>query len=153
MNKKTFTFLFITLSALLVGCFQQAKQPEEIADLLQIRFQDTSEISLRTPIIVWINNTSNYCIEFPLEGEIKAVYAQQKEKWVEIPNLVKKAGNQNLIIEPKGDLLSERMVVISPDISSLVLEEPTKFYALLAGYLCDDHNIQIQKEIPFTVLP
>lgn len=153
MNKKTFAFLFITLSALLVGCFQQTKQPEVIAASLEIRYQDTSEISFGTPINVWVKNTSNYCIEFPLKGEVKAVYAQQKEKWVEIPNLVKRAGNQNLVIKPKGDLFSERMVLISPDVSSLSIDGPTKFYALLAGYLCDDHNIQIQKEIPFTIVP
>jgi hypothetical protein len=147
--KKTPVVLF--LSVFLLGCSKQAIQPEVISESIKISYLDTGPIA-GNPVDALLTNTSEYCIKFNLQDDIK-VFAKQKEQWVEIPNLVEYLGDPTMILMPKGDLSSEGTVILGPDIDTLVINAPTDAYALLTGHLCDDDTIQIQKRIPFTINP
>jgi hypothetical protein len=153
MNKtKHLLIYFLTLPILLIGCGQKAKGPDQIAKSIEVIYDNSSEITLGTRISIWVKNTSAYCVEFPLSDGL-SLYAYEKDAWIEIPNLVEFIGKQTITLMPNDILLSENQVVLNPDISSLSMDKPTKFYALLTGYLCDDKTVEIKKEIPFTLIP
>ncbi len=151
-NAASFLIYFLVLSIFLLGCGQEAKDPNQIAKSIEIIYDNSPEIPLGVQINIWVKNHSTYCVEFPLDDGL-LLYAYEKDAWSEIPNSVEFIGKSTIILIPKDRLLSENRVYLHPDISSLSMDKPTKFYALLTGYLCDDHNIQIQKEIPFTLVP
>ena len=153
MNKtKRLLIYFLALSILLIGCGQKAKSPDQIAESIEVIYDNSSEIPLGTRISIWVKNTSAYCVEFPLADGL-SLYAYEKDVWIEIPNSVKFIGKQTITLIPNDIMSSEDQVALHPDISSLSMDKPTKFYALLTGYLCDDTTVKIQKEIPFTLIP
>lgn len=147
---RTLTSIF--LFVFLCSCSTSASQPKDIAASIEITYQPSSTIKRGSDLDVWLKNTTKYCLEFPAVDGMK-VYAQQKERWVEIPNLVTVIGNQIVKLKPAGDFWDANVFTISPDLASLNSNEPIKFRAVLTGYLCEDHTIVIEKEIPFTVTP
>jgi hypothetical protein len=141
----------VLLSVLLLSCSKQTIEPEVISESIKITYQDTGPIA-GNPVDALLTNTSKYCIKFDLLNGVK-LFAKQKEKWVEIPNLVEFIGTSTITLMPEGNLSSEASVIIGPDTTTLIITTPIDAYALLTGHLCDDETIQIQKKIPFTIDP
>jgi hypothetical protein len=147
---KSLLFYFIIFAVVLSGCGKP--DPKSISDSLEIIYDNTSEIPLGNRISIWIKNTSNYCVEFPLKDGTK-LYAQQNGTWVEVANNVEFIGSQVITLKPNDEMFSEDQLSIHPDVSNLDIRKPIKFRALLTGNLCEDKTMQIQKEIPFTLVP
>ena len=145
-------FLKLVVAILLSSCARQIEQPDAIAGSIEIVYVTSSEMTVGDQMEVSLQNKTKYCIQFPLVDGLN-IYAEQDGKWVESRNLVTILGDQNWVLRPKDELLSERSVYIQPDIAHLEIHAPTRFYALLQGYLCDDESVKVQKEIPFTMIP
>ena len=72
---------------------------------------------------------------------------------ITIDNLVDIVGSQDFILSAKGDIFSTRSVYLRPDVSNLTITDSTQFTAHFTGYLCDDKNIEINKDVIFTIPP
>lgn len=145
-------FFLTMVSVLLLGC--ATKNPETIAPEIQVAFPVSQEIS-KTSGTGWdleLTNESNYCVIFPLVSGLK-IYTEKGGSRIEVENLLNIIGDENLIVNPKGQIFSSRFVGILPDLSSITVTEPMQFFVSLSGYLCDDEYIKITKVIPFTVVP
>jgi hypothetical protein len=147
-----FNFLAVAILILLFGCVR--KDPEEIASKILISYPVSQEISKASGVGMDIEliNESDYCIVFPIVAGMK-IYTEQGGSHVEVENLLTIIGDQNLVINPQGEIFSKRFVGIVPDTSDIEISGPTQFFVSLSGYLCNNENIKIIKEIPFTVIP
>ncbi len=142
----------VVIIILLSGCLKQSDAPTMIANSIEITYSPSPEMKVGYQMEVLLKNTTKYCVQFPLVDGLE-IYANQNGAWVKVPNLVTILGDENLYLESKDKPLSRRSIDIQPDISSLEIQNPTSFRALLTGHLCDDESIKIEKEIPFTVVP
>jgi hypothetical protein len=153
MKTKVKLFMFILfLIGINLSCSNELSQPPDVATLIEITYQTGPEISPGGYVEAWIENTSNRCISFPIDFDIK-VFVEQHEAWIEVPNLVTYVGDRPEVLKPKGDALSDTLVNIRPDISALIMTEPVNSYALITGNLCDDEDYVIEKKIPFVIVP
>ncbi len=144
--------LFAIISALLIGCASQS--PETIASEIQVSFPVSQEISKSagTGWDIELTNESKYCVIFPLVSGMK-IYTERDGSRIEVENLLKIMGDENLVINPNGQIFSSRFVGIVPDLSEIAVTEPIQFFISLSGYLCNDESVKISKIIPFTVIP
>jgi hypothetical protein len=140
----------VIIVILLTGC--RSKDPEEISSTIQVSYPISQEMPVGSGISIELTNRSNYCVVFPIVTGMK-IYAEQGGNRVEVKNLITVIGDENLVLNPQGEILSKRSIDIAPDTSNITITEPTQFFVSQSGYLCDDNNVQIQKEIPFTVIP
>lgn len=135
------------------GCSNSSEQQiANIADSIDVSYQTGPQIEVHQDLTIWIKNQTNYCISFPPDFGIK-VFAEINKNWQEVPNLGTFLGNQPILLKPKGDIFAETSLDARPDVSALALTQPTNFYVLISGNLCDDENVSIEKKIPFVVVP
>jgi hypothetical protein len=59
----------------------------------------------------------------------------------------------DILLEPVGNIFSEKVITLFPDLTNIHLLGVTNFKAIIIAHLCDDLNIDVEKEIPFTVSP
>lgn len=151
MMKKSLFYLLIMFS--LSGCtFINQPDKEKIESGILISYVYSNEIKSRDRADVEITNQTNFCLVFPLINGIE-IYTESNGTQTKIDNLVTYLGEQNLIISPKGELLSSRTITLRPDTSKLVSTTPVDFTVKFTGYLCDDKDFKIEKEIPFIAIP
>ena len=137
---------------LLYSCSTNGTNSEDIASSIEIKFSNSETFLIDDPIELFLVNKSSSCIVFPLVDGLR-IYTQQNGKKVEIKNLINNMGSQDLILYPKGEILSTRSLDLRPDITGLKIDKPTDFSVILTGYLCENEAIQIQKEILVTITP
>lgn len=151
MMKKSLSYLL--LISFLSGCtFINQLDKEKIESGVLISYVYSNEIKPRDRADVEITNQTNFCLVFPLLGGIE-IYTESNGAQTKIDNLVTYLGEQNLIISPKGEPLSSRTIGIQPDTSKLVSTTPVDFIVKFTGYLCDDKDFKIEKEVPFIAIP
>lgn len=143
-----FIFLFIVGS---LGCSNRSSLPTDISEKISITYQTGPEIPASGYIEAWIENTSDQCISFPNDFNIK-VFVEQNQDWTEIPNRVTYQGDRPQILEAKGNNQSDTLVNLRPDTSGLDISAPVNAYALIRGSLCDDEDFKVEKKIPFTIV-
>lgn len=154
MMKKLFMFfVFVVWTACMSGCSNSKEQEAtDLSALVDIQYEIGPEISKQEILTVWLVNQSSSCISFPLDYGIK-VFAETGEGWTEVPNVIEYKGTGPNLLKPKGDIFSQRSIVVKPDLSSLTLAAPTRFYVEIQGHECADDSHIVKKEIPFTVVP
>jgi hypothetical protein len=153
-NKYWMQSLVGLLFLLIVGCIKvtPTPTPDEISNLLIIKYHEGPEIQLNGHIQAVIRNTTNYCIVFPVDLGIK-LFVNQDGKLSEINNYTKYIGNQNQYLNPAGEKNDLISVSLDPDTSGLLITDSMMFYAEITGHLCDDESVIIKKKIPFIIVP
>jgi len=124
----------------------------DIAKLINISYKIGPNVSDYKVIEVELNNTSNYCIEFPPDYGIK-IYMDENGKITEIGNNTTYIGDKPRYLQPKGNIASKRGILFSPRVSDQKIIDSIIFYAEVTGQLCNDPSIIIQRKIPFSVSP
>lgn len=151
MLKKSLSYLFLIFS--LSGCtFISQPDKEKIESGILISYVYSNEIKSGSSSDVEITNQTNFCLVFPIIDGME-IYTESNGAQTKIDNLVTHLGDQNLIISPKGEPLSSRTITLRPDTSKLVSTTPVDFTVKFTGYLCDDKDFKIEKEIPFIAIP
>lgn len=151
-------YVFIKLMAvvilLLTGCNNSntTLTPNEISDSLEISYQVGPEIQIYSYVQALVKNPTTYCIVFPLDYGMK-IYSEENGNNVEIKNRTVYIGDKPNYLKAISDIESFVLVVISPDTSQLIINQPINFYAEITGHLCDDESVVIKKQIPFVVVP
>jgi len=135
---------------LLILCVSCAKKPESIEALISASYETTPGVSATNAVDIILTNNSKYCIVFPLLDGLK-IFVNQGGNVISVNNLVDIVGSQDFILPPKGEPLATRAVYLRPDISSLTVFDSTQFTAQFTGYLCDDKDFQITKNVIFTI--
>ena len=136
----------------LVGCSKPTTTPEEFADSLEVKFSEGPEIQIYGHVQGIIRNTTSYCFVFPPDLGIK-LFEDHAGNLLEIGNYTKYIGKDTIHLMPIGDINDFISISFDPDVSGLVISEPTNFYAEITGHLCDDDSLVIKKRIPFIVVP
>lgn len=101
---------------------------------------------------VLLINTSDACVVFPFNYGVK-IYHQEDEKINFIANLVDYTSKNEIFLTPEGELSSQRLIAIEPDLTDFSVAAPQELHATITGHLCDDENVVITKEITFFVVP
>jgi hypothetical protein len=149
----TFKLALVMMAMAIGGCIGSSKQQiANIADSIDVSYQTGPRIGVNQDLTVWIKNQTAYCVSFPPDYGIK-IFAETSDGWTEVSNLVTFVGNQPRSLKPKGDIFSERSIDVRPDVSALMLSQPTNFYVSISGHLCNDETVLVEKEIPFVVVP
>lgn len=151
MMIKKFQHLFIIF--FLSGCILN-NQPDKgkIEADIQISYVYSNEIKSGNRADIEITNNTNYCLVFPLIDGVN-IYTEKNKVQTKIDDLGIILGDQNLVVSPKGELLSSRTITLRPDTSKIVSTTPVNFTVKLTGYLCDDKDFIIEKEVPFIATP
>ena len=157
MKKYRRFHLFVTtLLLILVGCRNETltptPTPDEISNSLIIKYYEGPEIQIYGHIQAIVQNTSDFCIEFPIDLGIK-LFVDQNGTVSEINNYTKYIGNQKRVLNPIGERNDFISVSYDPDVSGLIVTDSMTFYAEFTGHLCDDETVIIQKKIPFNIVP
>lgn len=145
---------------MLCGCsLGQTKNPQElginIAKDIQITYETGPKIGLSDSLDAVVKNNSKNCIEFPIDFGLK-ILMEKNDAWIPVFNLTKyeaQPGDTSVILDRKGTIFSEKMIVAEPDLSNITLSGATNFQANISGHLCEDKSITINKSIPFVVSP
>lgn len=151
-STKLFFVLIIIAIISISSCSELSGQSTEIADFIEISYQTGPEIEVNQDLTVWLKNNSKYCISFPVDFGLK-VFVEKDNGWFEIQNLGTFLGDQPILLKPKGDIFSENVIDVRPDVSNLSLNKSTNFYALLSGHLCEDETKVVEKKIEFVIVP
>jgi hypothetical protein len=151
-NKNNLFKYFVLFLILLSSCTKNTDDPVAIASSISVAYAVSSEIPLGNPVDITLTNETRHCIVFPVVDGV-SMWAEQNGGQVVVENLVTSIGSQDLILYPQGELLSARILPLRPNTSNLVIDAPIKFTVQLTGYLCEDKNVQIQKQIIFTIIP
>lgn len=151
-SEKIWFVNLITIIFFLCSCSSNGSDPASIASSIDVKYPVSEEFLIDSQIEVFLINESAFCVAFPLDDGLK-IYAQENDEEVEVENLIINIGSQDLILYPKGKMLSTRSLDLRPDTNHLKMEKPTKFKVILTGYLCEDENVQIQKEFLLTSMP
>lgn len=162
MIEKLKLCLFLAILALISGCSasHNTLSPQETAtleisqlgDLLDVTFLRGPDINSSQNVSLVIKNLSDYCMVFPYDFGIK-LWVEVNGDWEDIDNMVQYRPEEDIYLEPAGDLFSVMGVSLFPDLSNFPLPEKTNFKAMLIGHLCDDATVVIEKDIFFTVSP
>ncbi|MEN9562885.1 MAG: hypothetical protein RIR73_1129 [Chloroflexota bacterium] len=151
MMKKSLSYLLLIF--FLSGCtFINRPDKDKIESGILISYVYSNEIKSRNSADVEITNQTNFCLVFPLIDGIE-IYTESNKARTKLVNLVTYLGDQNLIVSPKGESLSSRIITLRPDTSKIVSTMPVNFTVKLTGYLCDDKEFKIEKKIPFIAIP
>ena len=151
-------FLAFFLVVVLSGCSTPETQiisDEDVSNLLEITYIKGPEIIKGEYIAVTLENKSDYCISFPSDYGIR-IFGEMNGELIKIDDLMETVGEYKEtpeIVDHKYGLFTTMSIIFVPDTQKLVLLEPTDFYAIISGTLCEDDSVFISKKILFTVLP
>lgn len=143
---------------LLSGCNTPETQnisDEDISNLLDITYIKGPEIIKGEYVAVTLENKSDYCLSFPSDYGIR-IFGEMNGELIEIDDLMETIGEYKEtpeIVDYKYGLFTTMSIIFVPDTQKLALLEPTDFYAIISGTLCEDDSVSITKKILFTVLP
>lgn len=153
--------LLISLLILMYGCSEgtstqsietnipRTDQGEVKLDVIFLRGPDihsTENISLI------LKNLSDKGVNFPYDMGVR-IWAQGDDSWIEVNSMVQYRPYEDRILDPFGSFFSEMAVSIRPDLTDYPLVGKTNFKAILAGHLCEDDTIVVEKEISFSISP
>lgn len=149
------TFSLILGALLLVSCY--SPDPQEISDSILIyynngAFQKGNQITAGSGLSMSILNRSDYCLVFPYDYAIR-MYLKKDSEDIEVSNTVEYIFLENAPIFETIEAGSQGSVLIAPDLTNIVVNDPKEFRATITGHLCDDETIEITKEFVFFVVP
>lgn len=144
------TYCLVLLAS---GCSLQKPSASDISNLLTLSIENAGEIHKDQLIDIYLENKSDYCIEFPYDHELK-IYEINNEDIKEINEFSEYFGEEKpirVVAYNKG--FDSLVISFYPDLSAIKIGDPTDFYVEIHGYLCTDNSFAIIKTIPFTVSP
>jgi hypothetical protein len=133
-------------------CYAFFARKRNKSGLVQPSYVIGPEIQNTESLISFIKNTSSSCMVFPYNYGVK-IYMERNGSWVDVPNMTDYRSKEDIQLLPAGNMDSDNVVVLRPNLLDVELQAPTNFRAVLNGHLCDDENVLIKKIVPFTVVP
>jgi hypothetical protein len=152
MNKiNGFQFLLLLMtSVILYGC-KTPPNSKDLSDAIEVYYYGTSEIKPPDALTIQIRNASSYCMAFPYDYQAELYLLDgNKRKWVN--NLASDGVYRRDQELPPGNV-NIGFITARPNLDGLDVSRPLDFVFVIIGNLCEDENIVIQKEIPFTLIP
>lgn len=155
MRQKNFFFVVLFLITAISSCKDQNNEDikKQIESSVEINYWDgPNVIESDNGILVSIENQSQYCIEFPVDFNLR-IFTKNNDTWVEISDTAESFGGKLGVVTlyPKGDFRNSTIVGSSPDLSDITL--PADFYASIEGNICGNEDVIVEKDIPFRIFP
>ena len=120
---------------------------------LAIKFVEGPDIKASEDLTFLVINMSTACIEFPDDFGIEIYYYSKNDSWTQTSNLETYVHPMNNKLEPHGNLLDIKVVILTPGLSASQISGPTAMKVTIKGNICNDPKAIVEKEIPFTVTP
>lgn len=137
------TFFAIALSLCLFSCSPTLSESEfdtavgtNIQHYLDITSLDGLPIKLNTVINLNIKNKTGDCVVFPYNFGVK-MFVYQNHSWIDIPDNGIDVTHKDVVLDPRGGLFPDTVVILQPDFSKLEdMSIKHKMRIVMIGRLC-----------------